>query len=590
LKPGISRQQAQLSANVVAQRLNKEFPEDHKGITYHLYPERLARPNPDPSNGMLIVGILFMFLAGMVLLLACFNVANIVLVRATARERELAVRTALGAARSRIVRQLLTESLLLAFMGAVLGTVVGVWATRLISSIHIAVADIPIRFDFSFDWRVFSFGLAIALITGLLVGLAPAWRAARSDFNKVLHEGSRGILGSGKSKVRNVLVVAQVAVSLMLLVVAGLFVRSSQNAEHTYLGFDPHNVLNLTMETGTIGFDQLRTEQFFRELEDRVRALPGVESASIAASVPMGYSNEAGHVFAEGQTQSSKEAAPLAFLNVVDPGYFPTMRVPLLRGRIFTDQDTAKTPKVAVVSEAMANKLWPGQDALGKRFSDTAPSGPFLEVVGVIKQGKYTDPVDTTTMYSYQAIAQNFRSFVTLQLRTAGSPEALIPEVEKQIHSLAPSLPVTDVQTMEQSLGGVNGFFLFRMGSLFTVVLGLLGLVLAVVGVYSVISYAASQKTHEIGVRMALGAGRGDILKMILRQGFVLVGMGLLIGLGLTFIAGRGLGSLLVGVSPSDPVTLIGVAVLLGAVGLAASFIPARRAMKIEPLKALKYE
>ena len=570
LKPGISRQQAQVSANVVAQRLNQQFPETHKGNSYHLYPERLARPDPDPSNGMLIVGILFMVLAGMVLLLACSNVANIVLVRATARERELAVRTALGAARSRIVRQLLTESLLLAVMGAMLGTLVGVWTTRLISSIHIAVADIPIRFDFSFDWRVFSFGLAIALVTGLLVGLAPAWRAARSDFNKVLHEGSRGILGSGKSKVRNVLVVAQVAVSLVLLVVAGLFVRSSQNAEHTYLGFDPHNVLNLTMETRTIGFDQSRAEQFFREMEDRVRVLPGVESASVAASVPMGYSNEGGHVFAEGQAQASKEAAPSAFLNVVDPAYFITMRIPLLRGRIFTDQDTAKTPRVAVVSEAMANKLWPGQDAVGKRFSDAAPSGPFLEVVGVIKQGKYTDPVDTTTMYYYQAIAQNFRSFVTLQLRTAGSPEALIPEVEKQIHSLAPALPLTDVQTMEEALGGANGFFLYRMGSRFTVALGLLGLVLAVVGVYSVISYAASQKTHEIGVRMALGAGRGDILKMVLRQGFVLVGAGLFAGLVLSFLAGRGIGSLLVGVSPSDPVTLISVALLLAAVGLVA--------------------
>ena len=590
LKPGVSRQQAQVSANVVAQRLNQQFPETHKGNTYHLYPERLARPDPDPSNGMLIVGILFMVLAGMVLLLACSNVANIVLVRATARERELAVRTALGAARSRIVRQLLTESLLLAVMGALLGTLVGVWATRLISSIHIAVADIPIRFDFSFDWRVFSFGLAIALVTGLLVGLAPAWRAARSDFNTVLHEGSRGILGSGKSKVRNVLVVAQVAVSLMLLVVAGLFVRSSQNAEHTYLGFDPHNVLNLTMETRTLGFDQPRAEQFFREMEDRVRVLPGVESASVAASVPMGYSNEASHVFPEGQTQASKEAAPSAFYNVVDPAYFPTMRIPLLRGRIFTDQDTAKTPRVAVVSEAMANKLWPGQDAVGKRFSDTAPSGPFLEVVGVIKQGKYTDPVDTTTMYYYQAIAQNFRSFVTLQLRTAASPEALIPVVEQQIHSLAPGLPVTDVQTMEQSLSGINGFFLYHMGSRFTVVLGLLGLVLAVVGVYSVISYAASQKTHEIGVRMALGAGRGDILKMVLRQGFILVGTGLIAGLVLTFVAARGIVSLLVGVSPSDPVTLISVALLLAAVGLVASYIPARRAMNIEPLRALKYE
>jgi len=589
LKPGVSRQQAQLSANVVAERLNKEFPETHKGITYRLYPERLARPEPDPSNGMLIVGILFMVLAGMVLLLACSNVANIVLVRATARERELAVRTALGAARSRIVRQLLTESLLLALMGAVLGTVVGVWATRLISSIHIAVADIPIRFDFSFDWRVFSFGLAIALVTGLLVGLAPAWRAARSDFNQVLHEGSRGILGSGKSKVRNVLVVAQVAVSLMLLVVAGLFVRSSQNAEHTYLGFDPRNVLNLTMETRTIGFDQPRTEQFFRELEDRVRVLPGVESVSLAASVPMGYSNEGGHVFAEGQTPASKEAAPSVLYNVVDPSYFTTMRIPLLRGRPFTVQDSAKTPRVAVINEAMASKLWPGQDALGKRFSDTAASGPFIEVVGIAKQGKYNDPVDTTTMFYYEPLAQNFRSFTTLQIRTASAPEALIQAVEQQIRSLAPALPLTDVQTMEQSLGGVNGFFLFRMGSRFTVVLGLLGLVLAVVGVYSVISYAASQKTHEIGVRMALGADRGDILKMVLRQGVVLVGAGLLAGLVLSFFAARGFGSLLVGVSPSDPVTLVSVALLLAAVGLVASYIPARRAMNVEPLRALKY-
>lgn len=589
LKPGVSRQQAEVSANVVAERLNKEFPETHKGNTYRLYPERLARPDPDPANGMLIVGILFMVLAGMVLLLACSNVANIVLVRATARERELAVRTALGAARGRIVRQLLTESLLLAAMGALLGTVVGIWATRLISSIRIEVADIPIRFDFSFDWRVFSFGLAIALATGLLVGLAPAWRAARSDFNTVLHEGSRGILGSGKSKVRNMLVVAQVAVSLMLLVVAGLFVRSSQNAEHTYLGFDPRNVLNVTMETRTIGFDQQRTDQFFREMKDRVRVLPGVESASIATTVPMGYSNEVSPVFAEGQAQS-KEATPRAFYNAIDPAYFSTMRVPLLRGRLFTDQDTDKTPRVAIVNEAMANKLWPGQDALGKRFSDNAASGPFLEVVGVAKQGKYTDPVDTTTMFYYEPIAQNFRSFVTLQLRTAGSPEALIPVVEQQIRSLAPALPLTDVQTMEQSLGGVNGFFLFRMGSRFTVVLGLLGLVLAVVGVYSVISYAAAQKTHEIGVRMALGAGRGDILKMVLRQGFVLVGAGLVAGLVLTFVAARGIGSLLVGVSPSDPVTLVSVAMLLALVGLVASYIPARRAMNIEPLRALKYE
>lgn len=590
LKPGISRQQAEVSANVVAQRLNREFPETHKGVSYHLYMERLARPDPDPTNGLVIVGVLFMVLAGLVLLLACSNVANIVLVRATSREREMAVRTALGAARTRIVRQLLTESSLLALMGGVLGVIVGVWTTRLISSVRVEVADIPIRFDFGFDWRVFSFALAIALVTGLVVGLAPAWRAARADFNQVLHEGSRGILGSGKSRLRSALVVAQVAVSLMLLVVAGLFVRSSQNAEHGYLGFDPHNVLNLTMETRTIGLDMPRTQQFIRDMEERARALPGVQSVSVASSIPMGYSNDSALVYAEGQSLSDKDAPPLALYNSIDPAYFTTMRVPLLRGRQLTKQDNEKAPKVAVINEAMAKKLWPNQDPLGKRFRiQKEPDAP-IEVVGVTKQGKYNDPVDDTILFYYQPLAQNPSTFVTLQLRTAGAPEMLIPEVEQQIHSLAPGLPLTDVQTMEQSLGGVNGFFLFRMASRFTVTLGLLGLVLALVGVYSVISYAAAQKTHEIGVRMALGAGRGDILKMVLRQGFVLVGAGLLAGLVLTFLAGRGIGSLLVGVSPSDPVTLVVVALLLAAVGLVASFIPARRAMKIEPLRALKYE
>jgi predicted permease len=590
LKPGVSRQQAQASANVVAERLNQQFPETHKGVSYKLYPERLARPEPDPVNGLLIVGVLFMVLAGMVLLLACSNVANIVLVRATAREREMAVRTALGAARSRIVRQLLTESLLLAAVGAALGTVVGLWTTRLLSSIRLEVANIPIRFDFGFDWRVFSFGIVIALATGLLVGLAPAWRAARANFNTVLHEGSRGILGSGKSKVRSILVVAQVAVSLMLLVVAGLFVRSTQNAEHTYLGFDPHNVLNITMETRTIGFDQARTQQFFRAVEDSVRALPGVQSVSLAASVPMGYSNQGGRVYPEGQPATSKEANPVAFYNMVDPPYFSTMRIPLLRGRLLTEQDTDKTPMVALINEAMAKKLWPNQDALGKRFSAKGLSGPFIEVVGITKQGKYNDPVDETTLFYYQPLAQNPSTFATLQVRTGAAPEALIPLVEEKIRNLAPGLPLTDVQTMQQALGGANGFFLFRMGSRFTVVLGLLGLILALVGVYSVISYAASQKTHEIGVRMALGAGRGDILKMVLRQGFVLVGAGLIAGLILSFFAARGFGSLLVGVSPSDPVTLISVAFLLAVVGLVASYIPARRAMNIEPLRALKYE
>jgi macrolide transport system ATP-binding/permease protein len=589
LKPGVSRQQATVAANVVAQRLNQQFPDTHKSVNFYTYPERLARPDPDPTNGLVIVGVLFMALAGMVLLLACSNVANIVLVRATTREREMAVRTALGAARTRIVRQLLTEGFLLALMGGVLGLLVGLWTTRLVSAIRIEVADVPLQFDFSFDWRVFSFALLIAALTGLVVGMAPAWRAARADFNKVLHEGSRGILGSGKSRMRNVLVVAQVAVSLVLLVVAGLFVRSAQNAEHTYLGFDPHNLVNFAMETRTIGYDIPKTQQLFRDMEERVGALPGVESVSIGSSIPMGYSNNGSAAYAEGQAYSDKNVVPQALYNVVDAGYFANMRIPVLRGRALNEHDTETSPKVAVINEAMAKKLWPNEDALGKRFS-AKNGGPLMEVVGIAKQGRYNDPADDTTLFYYQPQLQNPATFVTLQVRTAIAPASMIPTVEQQIYNLAPGLPLTDVQTMDEAMGGINGFFLYRMGSRFTVALGLLGLVLALVGVYSVISYSATQKTHEIGVRMALGAGRNDILKMVLRQGFVLVGAGLLAGLVLTFVAGRGLRSLLVGVSPSDPLTLVVVTLLLGAVGLVASFIPARRAMKIEPLRALKYE
>jgi predicted permease len=590
VKPGVTRKQAEVAANVVADRLNRQYPDTHKSMTLHLYPERIARPDPDPTNGTVIVGAVFMVLAGLVLLLACFNVANIVLVRATTREREMAVRTALGAARMRIVRQLLTESILLAMLGGAVGLLAGTWASRLLSSIRIEIATIPLRFDFSFDWRVFVFGLTAALLTGLVVGLAPAWRAARRDFNQVLHEGSRGILGSGRSRLRSALVTAQVAGSLILLVVAGLFVRSAQNTEHTYLGFDPHHVLNATMETRTVGYDLPRTKQLFRDVEDRVKALPGVESVSIASSIPMGYSFSGKSVYVEGRPAAGKEAVPFVYYNVVDPPYFANLRVPLLRGRTFTEQDKDDAPLVAVINEAMAKKFWPNQDPLGQRFSAKDPSGPYIQVVGLVKQGKYNDPVDDTVPFYYIPQAQAQTTFVTLQVRTAGAPETMIPDVERIIHNLAPGMPLTDVQSMEDALGGVNGYFLIRLGSRFSVALGLIGLLLALVGLYGVISYVAAQRTHEIGVRMALGADRHDILKLVLRQGITLVGAGVVVGLVLTFAAARGMSSLLVGVSPSDPLTLGVVSILLALVGAIASFIPARRAMKIEPLKALKYE
>jgi predicted permease len=534
-----------------------------------------------------------MMLAGLVLLLACTNVANIILVRATGRAREMAVRAALGAARTRLIRQLLTESLLLGLLGGAAGLMIGAWISKLLSSIHLEALGHLLVFDFSFDWRVFGLGVSAALATGIVVGLAPAWRASRSNVNQVLHEGSRGVVagtsGSG-TVLRRGLVVGQVAGSLTLLIVAGLFVRSARNAERTYLGFDPTHLLNLRMDTDSVGLDQSRMREFYRDLEARVRALPGVQNVALAACVPMGYDNNGTQVYVEGKTGTGKDAAPVVFYNRVSLDYFATLRVPVLRGRVFSDQDTEKSPRVAIVNEAMARRFWPGQDPLGKTFHKDSATGPLFQVVGMTKQGKYLASFDEEISFFYVPQDQDPSGLRTLQLRAAASPESLIPAVEREIHALAPGMPLTDVETMEQSLEGGNGLFLFRMGERFASGLGLLGLVLALVGVYGVISYAAAQRTHEIGVRMALGANRGNILKMVLRQGVYLVGAGIVMGLIAALALTRLFGSFLVGVSPSDPLTFVLAAVFLGSVGLLASYIPARRAMNVEPLRALKYE
>jgi predicted permease len=590
LKPGVTRKEAQSSVDVVMQRLAQTYPEN-RDFAARVYPERLARPEPDPTNLTVIAYVVFLALAGLVLLLACTNVANIVLVRATGRAREMAVRAALGASRTRMVRQLLTESILMGLAGGAAGLLLGAWISQMLSSIRIVVFGSALLFDFGLDWRVFAFSLAAALGTGLLVGLMPALRASRTNLNQVLHEGSRGILaGTGHSWLRNTLAVSQVAVSLTLLVVAGLFLRSTRNAERMYFGFDSTHLLNLTMDSRNVALDKTRSRRFYLDLEQRVRALPGVQNVTTATTVPMGYNGEAKSVYVDGKTAITKESAPVIFCNQVSTDYFATMRVPLVRGRVFNDQDTEKSPRVAIVNEAMAKRYWPNEDAIGKTFRIDDAAGPVLQIVGVSQQGKYTGPTDNAVSFFYLPAEQDPSTVRTLQVRTAGAPETLIPDVEREIHALAPGLPLVNVESMEQTLEGVNGLFLFRIGTRFAGSLAGLGLVLALVGVYGVISYAAAQRVHEIGVRMALGADRGDILKMVLRQGLKLVGVGVAFGLLFAFGLTRVIAGLLVGVSPSDPLTFALVSTFLAAVGLLASLIPARRAMNVEPLRALKYE
>ena len=590
LKPGVSLAEAQSSVNVVAQRLAEQYPATDKGITLRVIPETLARPQPFANNIVPIIAGLFLVLAALVLLLACMNVANILLVRATVRQREIAIRAALGAGRGRLVRQLLTESILMALLGGVGGVVLGAWASGAIPPL-LPNTDLPLYVDFSFDWRVFAFALAVASCTGILVGVWPALRSAGTDVNAVLHEGGRGdTAGVGRHRVRSGLVVAQVSGSLMLLIVAGLFARSLTRIQHMNLGFDPDHLLNVLMDPHEIGYDTPRTKEFYRELEARVRTLPGVESASLAFSVPMGNYNDGRAIHIEGHPLAPGQQPPLVLFNRIDTAYFKTLRVPFLRGRLFTDSDNETAPLVAIVNQAMASQFWPNEDPIGKRFSMTDRQGPFVQVVGVAADGKYAFIGWEHKPYFYVPLAQNYSSFEALQIRSSVPPESLITQVQSEVRALDPNMPISSIMTMAQSLEGANGFFIFRLGATLAGAMGIFGLTLAVVGVYGVVSFAASQRTHEIGIRVALGAERSDILRLVLRQGLGLVGAGVLAGLVAAWVLTRAMANLLVGVTPTDPLTFTSATLLLVAIALWACYMPARRAMRVDPMVALRYE
>jgi predicted permease len=588
LKSSVSLQQAQSTLNVIARRLAEAHPENEKDLALSVFPELLARPAAVPHNPIIAVSALFMALAALVLLLACFNVANLLLVRATVRQREMAIRAALGGTRTRLMRQLLTESLILAFLGGGAGILVGEWGSAAIGSINLHVG-VPVLLNFSFDWRVFVFALAAAALTGVIVGIVPALRASRSDLNEVLHEGGHSVSGAHQ-KLRSVLVVAEIAGSLVLLIVAALFTRSLQDAQHMNLGFDSNGVLNLSMDPREIGYSDAQGKEFYKQLLERVRALPGVQSASLALVVPAGINYSSMTIKVPGYTPLSGQPAPTVGDNVVSPEYFPTMRIPLARGRTFTDADNEKAERVAIVNEAMVKRFWANEDPIGRTFSDVSEASQSYRVVGIVKNAAVFSILKHDEPYFYLPQAQNYASIETLQIRTAGDPASMTAGVQKEIAIIAPTLPLFNVQTMNETLDSGQGLLVFRLGAALTGTLGLLGLALVLVGVYGVVSYAASQRTHEIGIRMALGAQAAQICKMVFRQGIALVISGLVVGLLGSLAASRVVGNFLVGVKAVDPAIWAGVAALLAVVTLAACYIPARRAMRVDPMVALRNE
>lgn len=587
LKPGVSKADVQNLMDVIARRQAEQFPASDKGISVHVIPERMARPVAYANTAFLIISSLFLVLSLIVLVLACTNVANILMVRASSRMREMAIRTSLGASRGRLLRQVLTETILVTTLGGMFGVLLGLGVSRLVSS-PIHLQNFPLHLDTSFDWRMFAYAFAIVAVTGISVGLSLALNVTRVDVNTVLHSGRKA--GEGGHRVRKDLMVLQVAGSLTLLIVAGLFVRSLQKAQNLDLGFNPEHVLNVALNPQQNNYSQAQTNQFYKELELKIKAMPGVGSASLASSVPISTFPSRERVYVEGQPVAVDHAQPEVLFNRVDSGYFKTMSIPLLLGREFMDSDNETAPPVAIINNTMASRLWPGQNPVGKRFSMKTTEGPFIEVVGVAHDSKYQTIAEDPQPYFYVPIAQNFTSLRILQVRSSIATISLTNQIQQEIRRIDPAITVIGIQTMKESLAGATGFFIFRMGSSIAAFIGILGMLLAVVGVYGMVSYGTAQRTQEIGIRVALGASRRQILRLIVDQGMKTVLLGVAFGVIAAWGITRLMKHLLVGVSASDPIVYAGVSLLLSLVTLLACYIPARRAAKVDPMVALRYE
>jgi predicted permease len=593
LKPGVGLEQARAAISVLAGQLQQEYPATNKGLDFYAALETNARPVISIADSIPRIAGVFSALVALVLLIACANVANLTLARATARQKEIAIRSALGASRMRIIRLMLSESLVLSLLGGLGGLVLALWATDWLSSIRVST-DAPVNFDLHPDWRVLAFSVLAALIAGLVSGLAPAFQTSRPNLNEALKEGGRSAgSGSTRHRIRNVLVVSQIAVSLLVLICAGLFMQSAKNAEMIDFGFRTENLAMMSVDLGLQGYDKEKGKQFYKQLTERVKAMPGVSSVALARDTQLGYSNHTEEIVVESRTPTREEDRTNIFVNLVGPDYFQTVGTALLAGREFGELDNETAPAVAVINEAMARRFWTGADsidsALGKRFR-LGREGPYAQVVGVARDSKYVFLGEESRAFFYIPFAQRYKSAMTLFIHSTGDPAGVIAGARQVVGDLDRDLPVYDAKTMTSHLRDGIALFFVRMGAKLAGAFGLLGLVLALVGIYGVVSYSVTQRTHEIGVRVALGANRSDVLKLVIGQGLLLTVCGVAIGMAAALAVTRVMSSLLYGVSTTDPLTFAFVPVLLTGVALAASFIPARRAMKVDPMVALRYE
>src|SRR5262245_866981 len=590
LKPGVNEQQAQLATDLLSRQINSDAPGISPGLRNFLLKQRIELLPAGKGLSSLRSQfkqplLILMGMVGLVLLIARANVANLLLARAATREKEIAVRLALGASRSRLARQLLTESLLLSLFGALLGLLFAFWVTDLLVNL---AARSRFTLELQPDLRVLGFNLGVAVLTGILFGLAPAIQSTRPDLTSALKNEIPALASGGRRfELRKILVVAQVALSLLLLVGAGLFVRTLQNLERMDLGFRADKVLLLSMNPGLNRYKPDQARNFYAQLLERVKTLPGVQSASMTDMPLLGGAWVTGVSIEGYQSRPGQDMSTTA--KRVEPKFFETMGIPLLLGRDFADSDGAGAPKVAIINETLARSFWGNENPIGKRIG-VESAGPDSEIIGVIKDTKYRYLKEQIPRTVYVPLAQREvrADERVLHIRTTGEPKDLIAAIRREARALDKDLPVYNVKTFSEL--AAEGMSQERIVATLSSFFGLLALLLASIGLYGVMAYAVARRTREIGIRLALGAQSGAVIKLVIRQGMGLVAIGLVIGLAGALALTRFIAGQLYGVGATDPATFAVISLLLMTVALAACYLPARRATKVDPMVALRQE
>jgi macrolide transport system ATP-binding/permease protein len=581
LKPGVTPPQAQALLNSVVQQLGKEYPGPDDGLALHLNPPGLVEP--DLRNAVIAFSLALSLMVGLVLAITCTNLASLLLARGAHRRKEIAVRLAIGATRLRVTGQLLTESLLLSGLGAGLGLLLGAFLIQLTKA-AVPSLDFALTLDLRMDWRVIGFVVALALLTAIAFGLFPALFASRPDLLGTLKDELTW--GRRRSWLRGGLVAMQVALSSILLITAGLTVRSLQHTQALGPGFNPNHALTLSVDLGLQGYDEARGRNFYQRLLQATRALPGVESVGLIRSLPLGLEYSTTGVYPDGRPEPHANEMPSACYENISPGYFAAMGIPLLAGRDFSDVDTAKSSGVAIINETLAQQFWPGENPIGKRLRSGNTGANPLEVVGVAKNGKYQTLGELPSLIVYYPISQVYSSDAALVARTSVEPKSMIASVRSEVSKLDPNLPVYEAKTLQEHMN--LPLFPLHAAAVAIGSFGLLAMILAAIGIYGLMAYSVARRTQEIGIRMALGARARDVWTMVLREGLIIVALGIACGLLGAIALSKIVASLLYGVSATDPLAFALSLLLLAAVALVACFFPARRATKVDPVAAIK--